>query len=351
MAVYVVGCFLTLITSHIFNRIKHNKDTVLRDIIIALFSAFPLIYIASIRYNVGQDFFTYVNLFKRIANGTNIYPVELLYRWLNELIAYFHGDYPWVFALSAILFLVFTFLCIKNDSPYYGLSVFLLVTSGYYFVFFNAMRQLVGCAILLWAIHFAQERKIIPFSAFVLIATGFHTTSILFFPVYFLANRKLNRRLIIGIAITAFALSGPISNLLVRLLSLTQYAYYIGGRFDTESQGFVTLAINIAIVIFTTIYYDEQDEKYKLYYNIQAISLCLSAFVGQVVLIHRIRWMYGLPSIILLPLAISKIEDKKMRMFVSCAVVLLYAIYFYIIIGINNSNNVLPYDTIFNNGF
>ena len=351
MAVYITGCLFTLLTSHIFNRIKHNRDTALRNVIIALLSAFPLIYIASIRYNVGQDYFTYVNLFKRIANGTNTYPVEPLYLWMNKIVAFLHGDYPWVFALSAVIFSVFTFLCIKNDSPYYCLSVFLLVTTGYYFAFFNAMRQFIGCAILLWGIHYALERRKIPFIITFLIATGFHTSSILFFPVYFLVNRKLNRRLIICIAVFVFALSRPISTLLIRVLSFTRYAYYIGGRFDTDSQGFVTLAINIAIFIFTTLYYDDQDERFKLYYNIQAISLCLSAFVGQVVLIHRVRWMYGLPGIILIPQAISKIEDKRVRTLVSCTVVVLYAIYFYIIIGINNSNNVLPYDTIFNNGF
>ena len=351
MPVYITGCILTLITTNVFHRIKHKKDTELRDVLIAFLSSFPLIYIASIRYDVGQDYLTYVQLFKRIAAGINTYQVELLYLWMNEAIGILGGDYPWVFAISAVIFMVCTFLSIKRDSPYYCFSAFLLVSTGFYFIFFNGMRQMLACAILLWALRFVEERKLIPFLISVLIASGFHTASVLFIPVYFLMNRKLNLKVICGIAITAFALSGPLSNLIMRLISSSKYSYYIGGRFDRESSGYITLMINIAVFVFTTFFYDKDDEQYRLYFNIQAIALCLSAFVGQVVLIHRIRWMYGFPAIILIPKALEKIPEKKTRLFAKCAIVVLYAIYFYITIGINNSNNVLPYDTIFNHGF
>ena len=77
------------------------------------------------------------------------------------------------------------------------------------------------------------------------------------------------------------------------------------------------------------------------------ISLWLTAFVGKVVLIGRIRWMFGFSSIILIPMTLDNISYKKTRFLAGTAIVVFYAVYFYYTIGINNSANVLPYQTIF----
>ena len=63
--------------------------------------------------------------------------------------------------------------------------------------------------------------------------------------------------------------------------------------------------------------------------------------------VGRIRWMFGFSSIILIPMTLDNISDKKTRFLAGTAIVVLYAVYFYYTIGINNSANVLPYQTIF----
>ena len=137
------------------------------------------------------------------------------------------------------------------------------------------------------------------------------------------------------------------ANLLNRIISSSYYSGYVGGQFDVEAKGYVTLLITAAIMAFATVFYEDSAE-YKLYYNLQAVALVLAGLNGKVVLVNRIRWIFGLPVIILVPLAISNIKNEKVRIIITAGIVILYAIYFYYTIGINNSNNVLPYDTIFN---
>ena len=50
---------------------------------------------------------------------------------------------------------------------------------------------MIGAAFLLLSIPFIENRKFIPFLALVLIATGFHTTCIVFLAVYFLVYMDL----------------------------------------------------------------------------------------------------------------------------------------------------------------
>ena len=129
---------------------------------------------------------------------------------------------------------------------------------------------------------------------------------------------------------------------------LTYYGTaYIGSVFDRpEERGFITLAINILLIVFGTIF-KRDDDDYNFYYILSFISLWFLFLEGKVVLISRIRWMFALPSIILLPKIINNVPNRRDRFIYTSLIVGLYIAFFYYTIGINNSNSVLPYQTIF----
>lgn len=346
MAVYIVGCLLSVLFTGTALRVKHESEGWKYWVLTSFFSSLPLMVIASIRYNVGQDYPSYIRLFRQAVNGYRQPGLEIPFHELNRLVYRLGGDYTWIFTICAILFCTFTFLHILQTSPSPKLSAYLLVTTTYYFVFLNATRQMVGCAILLYSLKYVKEKKLLKFIICVLLAGCFHYTCLLFIVVYFFNSLSLSRTAIVLSTIIVFVLSSPIASLINRIASFTYYGNYIGGHFDTSERGYVTLLISAALIVFSTIYY-RSDEEFKLYYNLNIISLWLSAFVGKVVLIGRIRWMFGFSSIILIPMTLDNIRDKKTRFLAGTAIVVLYAVYFYYTIGINNSANVLPYQTIF----
>lgn len=349
MTTYAVGCLLSCLLTLIVVKQQKNKDKYL--ILKSLFATLPLMYIASVRYNVGMDYPVYKDGFDLIAAGRHVKIFETLYHKLNEAVVFCGGDFRWLFAVTAIMFMVLIGIRILKDSPYPVLSIFLLVGTTYYFSFMNVMRQMIACAILMYALKYVWERKFLKFMAIVAIASGFHATSWIFAVVYFVYNIKFTWKLSVVFSVAIFIAAPHIAPLLNHLMSLSKYEHYLTSVYADKDQGYITLAIMILLAVFSSMYYDREDKKFQLYYKLQIISVWLSILIPYVALINRIRLMFGIPIIILLPLTINKIKDIPLRRIAIFAIVVLYTIYCGYNLKVYNTNTVLPYQTIFEQEF
>lgn len=313
---------------------------------LSFFAALPLILIAAIRYDVGQDYlYTYVPYFLRVKSGTVSHQLEPLYHLMNVIVIRLHGNYPWVFAICAIIFMTLVYYRVFTDSPYPLISIFLLVAMTYYFIFLNAMRQMVACSILMLSYPYARERKFLKFTSIVVIASLFHSSCVVFLFAYWLVNLKIRPKWILAVTVCVFLFGQFFGNIINNLVRYTAYSIYQGSRFDTEKQGWIVLLMNLAVFLLASVYYTK-DKKYVQYYNLQVIALWIAALTGKVVLISRIRWMFGLPGIILVPMILQNIK-KRDRLLIGTIIVVLYFVYASYTIGVKNGNNVLPYQTIF----
>ena len=68
--------------------------------------------------------------------------------------------------------------------------------------------------------------------------------------------------------------------------------------------------INIVLFIFAYVFYDDSDKSYGIYFTLQAMTLCVSALTGKIVLINRLGWMFGMPAIILIPKALKNVRNR-----------------------------------------
>lgn len=351
MLVYWTACIMSMLFTTFCVRVKHEKTNVRYYLLLSFFSALPLIFIASIRYDVGMDYcYTYLKYFRQVQSGRVYSQLEILYHLLNVLVVKLHGDFPWVFALSAIIFFTIVYYKFFQDSPNVYLSIFLLVGTTYLFIFFNAMRQLVGCSIVLLSLRYARERKLFKFLLIIAIAAGFHWSCAVFAVVYFISNLSLKPRTVLTATVCVFVGSELIARVLKVLIGYTKYAGYLGSRFDTGDRGLIVLLINFGVLLFATAFSSE-DPVYRQYYNLQIIASWIEILTGNVVLINRMRWMFGLPVCILIPMALANISTGKRgaknRLFAGTVIVVLYFIYASYAIGVQNGNSVLPYRTVF----
>ena len=346
MIVYWAGCIASMLIAYLgTSRMQNGKNSGL----VIFFSALPLILIAALRYDVGADYLnSYVVYFKQVLNNmmNDANRLEPLYHLLNQIVAWFQGDYVWIFTATAVIFFVAVYAQIFQDSPYPALSVFLLVGMGYMFVFFNGMRQLVGCSLLMFSIRYIRRRRFLPFLICVALATGFHDSCVVFIVSYWLAKIRIRPIAAFVLTTALVVLIGPVTELLHYLISQTPYAIYFASIFDTGETAYVMLAINLVLLIFASLYYDA-DEKYRTYYNFQLIALWTTIFSGRIVLMLRMLWVFGLPSIILVPIVLEKIPRDKDRKLIAAAIIVMYVIYTLYTVGMQNSNSVLPYQTIF----
>lgn len=343
--IYVCGCLLSMLIAWIGVHTSSYRNG--RRTTIVVSSLTPLFLISSLRYGVGTDYFyTYVPYFNLLEAGAYVKDKEPLFKLLNQIIIFFNGSSQWIFVFCGLLFLYFTYSQVFKDSPYPWVSISLLLGMTYYFISLNTVRQMVGIAILLYSIRFIEKKQLLKFLLCVLIATGFHYSCIVFIIAYLVSRLKLDLIRLVFATIIFLLLFLAIKDYLLSIISGTQYGWYIGSDFDNGTIGFYTITIQLVVFIFSTVYRNDT-YKYRVYLNLQFISLILATIGSVIVLLERVRWMFSLPSIILLPLALDNIKNRKHRLIMGFIIILLFSLYATYTIGIKNGQEVLPYRTIF----
>ena len=76
-------------------------------------------------------------------------------------------------------------------------------------------------------------------------------------------------------------------------------------------------------------------------------TIILAWYNNAIPLLNRVRWATGISIIILIPMIIKQEKNAKTRILYTFLIVVLYSAYSLYTIGMKNSNNVLPYLTIF----
>ncbi len=346
MLVYICGLMSSCLLTWICTKAQIDEKSDKYNIISAMIASLPLICISAVRYNVGKDYRSYARAYRQIAAGARL-ETEWLFYTINKVFSFFSKDYAIIFVVTSVLCVYFICVQIFRDSPSPVLSVFFFVTAGYYFVSMNAVRQMIGCSILLYSLHAVFEKKFFRFLAIVLIAGSFHKSCLLFIVVYFLNEWRVKKEKFLMLTVFIILFPNTIAGIINTFVAQTDYSEYLGSVFETGKQGVVTLAINVSILLFSYFFYDERNEKYYLYFVLQTIAVWMAILTGKVVLISRLGFMFGLPVIILLPMAIEAIKDKWLRTAGTIGIVVLYSMYMLYTVGLNNSNYVLPYTTVF----
>ena len=345
MIVYWIACLASvLIAWRGMQTISGRKN---KWIVCAL-AGFPLFLVAALRFDVGSDYMSYREYYEGVLHPfhADYWNIEPLFYWLNVALAKINADPQWIFVVSAMIFAAGVFSQIFEDSPYPGLSIFLLMFMGYYFGFFNVMRQMIGCGILLYSLRYVQKRQALRFFICVAVASGFHVSCALFVFVYWVARIRIRPLMALILSVGLFAMQYLVGWILTDLVSWTRYSIYITSIYADGKTAYVMLAINAVLLIFAYAF-GRDDPRYRMYSNLQLINLWVIMLSGRVVLILRLMWMFGLPSVILVPMALSNIKDTKKRRILMILITVLYFIYSYYTVGIMNSNQVLPYKTIF----
>ena len=85
-----------------------------------------------------------------------------------------------------------------DDIPF---GIVLFICFGGYGMMTNMMRNSIAILIFANAITYIEQRKPLPYFALILVAFTFHTTALIYFPLYFFAHFKLNKWIYLGIFI------------------------------------------------------------------------------------------------------------------------------------------------------
>ncbi len=325
-----------------------------------------LIFISSIRWNVGTDWYSYTDYFNKVESyvenpETNM--MERGFTYLNYVVKVLTDNYSVLLALTAILTIGLKAAFIYKHEQIMLLGLFLYFC--YYLADIFAVRQYLAISITLWSIPFIIKRRFLPFLLVILLASLIHVTAIFFIFAYWVYPMQFSPKLIyISLLVALFLGFIDIGGLLARLAMHVagidsrigeKLLFYNEETLDMTGNPYVAFAIGVAKrAIFLPIFIAFQPHiapvdraKYTGYLNLLVFgNLIYFLFMVSLPVMARLSTGFLLFEIFVLAYLIFYLKDKGLRLLAFLLLLLFGAFRLYNLISVYYDLYV-PFETIF----
>ena len=293
--------------------------------------------ISAITYKDAFGFFS--QTYKHTSPG-----FQLIERGLIAL----NADVQWLYVVTSLIIMAFVFASIYWQSKDSALACLLFVITSNYFLALNIVSQYMAISICLFACMYVEKQKPLPFFLLVLLAASFHTSALVFLPVYFLPKLRV-KPLWCAVSVAAVfllvPLLFPLLEKLVRLV-MPKYARYFAKNTVYEFEWFF-FAIGAAVFALGTYYWEQGKDRprYRLWYYANVLGLMALCFAARMPNMKRINYYFAAPHFLLLPLIIRCEADRRRRICLKIVVIVLFIAETVVAVWLLNKNQPLPYQT------
>ena len=306
-----------------------------------LYSTYIILFLFfGLRGYVYTDFTSYKPFFDLIDGFSSLAEVILFKGWEPGFVVYtaickmIIPDYFAWNAISTIIDLFLLYKILERYSTNHLLSLLVFFIIGATALEFNVLRNAKAIFIFLYALRYIEERKMWKYFAAIFIACLFHMSSVLFFPLYFILDKKWPKWVLITLCVIGAMIMvlqfGFISNIVSRIpfadeSRLQHLASYLDDASSYQSIfGNVERIITIIIVILL---YDKLAKMNKgkyMFVNMYVLLYVSFSFCSEsAVMVQRFQYMFIASFWIMYPLLIQYSKRKKNLLIYSFIVSLL----------------------------
>lgn len=337
---FIIDYILILSALFYSSKVSWGK---LRDKIYLFLIAIPLIAFSSLRYaREGSDTAIYLYVFSQLTEGSslnNFVFFEPGYLLFTKIITYFTNNEQIFLLIVNILFIWLFWHFIKKYSISIWMSVFLFIGMEVFDQSMNLIRQLLSVAIVVNSYQYLRNRSYIKFSLFVLLASTFHFTSLVFFLALLVHRFVLKKKLVlIYFIILAICFLFSSQLLLFVMGKLNIYGQYLESDvFNIVDQPKLACILHlfIDILIFCLVYcWGKTKEGIKdndLMLKLIMIGSIFWALSVNFSTIGRLAMYFDVFSIILIPNVIFSIRLKGTKLLIIALVIILFSVKYFII--------------------
>lgn len=317
----------------------------------------PPVFISTIRYGVGTDYFNYISQFQIIKNS----PLNTI-SWDEPLSFLLYKFSYWLFNseigfffLSA--FIIHLFVVMGIDFFKRDLSMPLALFAYYIMIFnfgLNGIRQSIAMSIVFFSFRYLIKKNFIKYLIFIFIATLFHKTAIICLIFYLIAMGEKqiisNTRKIVyyGAILTTPFLVLYLIKMFMNVPIFEGYTRYIHSL-DTKI-GFWTLIEIIPVILPFFLFRKSISSVNDSYRKLIDLSLLNIPFFYTAYYIQwgsRLAFYTNYFYLILVPILIKSIKSRDLK-FILWIYYMIYFLTLYIVnYLIKNEERVFPYHTIF----
>ncbi len=285
-----------------------------------MLSCIELIILTGLRgYTVGADTKTYIDAlthytgisFTEVFTAKLVWPFdfEIGYFFFTKLCGFLHIS-PTLFLIiiACIIYIpVFKYICRESAHPY--ISVLVYFAFGFFSYSLGIFRQFIAIGIILSAIRYIEERRLLKYLIAVLIAMLFHTTAFIALPLYLLVRIDWRKKAIMIAILVSEIVLVIVGRIVIEIAIklFPSYAGYLGGIYDVQGGSYLNL-IFLNIVLFAFIFLKRSkphnDARTALICAQLVIAILLQccayhmALFGRIVPYYSIALMIAIPDII-----------------------------------------------------
>lgn len=319
-----------------------------------------LLIFIGLRGHIYSDFVNYYIFFENLPDLFN-FTSSAFTDWLFEpgfvlyssIIKTIVPDYfGWVFVNTLIDLLVFRYVFRRYTASQILPVIFFIAFNGLY-IEFNLYRNVKAIDLFLLSLPFLEKRKCLPYMLLNILGTTFHSSSIVFLPLYFILGKEIPRYIRwIGIIIAnvIFLLQfGFVSDFLNSLSIFQSMSFYdkLSGHIENSEAGqnisFGYIERTFSILLFTLLYNKlvKQSRSNIIFYNCFWLYYISFLFFYEVqVLVDRIPTLFMFSYWVLYPNVLNlKFKSRQLIYIFSFILVFLK-------VFLSNSISPAKYDNV-----
>lgn len=350
MGIYVIMILLIILLYPALKRLTTNY----KRIYCIICSIFLILIIGLRNVSMGQgdtekvykvifDYFTKFS-WKETFEYISKQDIEYGFYFLMKLFTMFSRDFHLFLFIISIPYIVTISSLIYKYSKAPVLSYMLFISLNYFSISFTLLRHVLAIAFLIIAFLALIKNRKLKFVLFVMLATLFHKTAIIFIITPIFYKIKFNSKQIFVLFMTLIILyffGNNILDIVFSILGNGRYAHYR----DVAGDNIGFFAINLLLLIFSLLYKkkyaaDNSDEC-KALLNFQFLTVCMAAFIPFIGEAFRISTYFGIFSIILIPNCLANENNSKIKTIFYLLIIIFTSIYF-ILFTVNNTG-INPY--------
>lgn len=293
------------------------------------------------------DYYGYWSIYDSVASsGLSGFSKERGFALLMLIEQNLFGHFFCFIFLFSIISLRIKYKAFSNITPFLTLSLFIYICNSLFWKDLGQIRNGFIAGMMLIAVYYAYNRKLIRFLITILLASQIHLAAVLGLVIYFVSYIR-NKNIMYILVTASFLLAnlGGVGKILLNYIpevglgTISTRTYsYVGGEYDIRRNVLgISSLINLMMIYFIIYNYDKLILKNK--YNFFLIPLAVIGITADYIFADfgiigsRIFDMFYFPSIILILSVIYELPAPRQRwisflgIFLYCAVSFGYSLY------------------------
>lgn len=366
------GVYFFLIAIMLFMSVPINVGSlsisVLDRVVIKKIFLYIPIVLASIvlgyRYGVGVDYFSYENLYNSQSYSSifDSSAAEPIFGIIYQLGYHLGLSFNAVLSVLTLFSFYFLYKSFANNRRILFWVILFFFFSGQLFWHLNILRQSIALSILIYSVKYVVNRRPLHFFFFVLLASGFHVSSIFFVFAYLsvyinrvIYYRKLQVLLLLISIVFSKEILNAIISVAVTLMDYTPYSRYgtlVSTMELTSGSGLGMMVKSISDFIIICYVIKLADfyvcKKFNVYYIIYFVGAIMANVFGLNLLLNRIAFLFVSFRFIILAFLLNYLccNVTPRNKFVVFGILLLFFGYFVGMILWHN-NDCSPFKFVF----